>query len=134
LSHSDSTLGRVVDRLDRLALLVADRPALAALVLLVGPLTVMIVVDRSSRALTTVDADELDLSPDLVPALYLRSWEADHIIVRGQVLRRGFVEHFAPPRRMSFAELIGEGTELAAPVLAIGQPGTRRLRGLGSMW
>jgi hypothetical protein len=70
----------------------------------------------------------------MAPVLYLRSWEADQIHMRGPALRRGFVEHFAPPPRISFAELVGVSAELLAPVLATGQPGGRRLPGMASLW
>jgi hypothetical protein len=124
----------VSGRLDRLVTMIAVDPVKGALLFEIIPLSIIIIVHRSLRRFVALDSQEWALSDDMRPSLYLRSWAADQIRVPAPALRRGAVEHFAPPRRMSFAELIAESAEWRAPVLAVRQPKAGRLSGVGSIW
>lgn len=113
---------------------IATTPILAATLLVLLPIGGLVLLDRWSARLVSVDASELRLAPDVPTTLYLRSWTADRVWFRTEGMRLGILENLSPPRRASLAELIGEATQWAAPVVATGEPGTRRLRGVGSMW
>lgn len=127
-------LGWIFSQIMNATLAIAISPGTTAILLAALPLAVIVVVYRLAGRLVPADGDEWALPPDIPAALYLRSWDADRIKIRARGVRQGVVDGIAPPRKVSFAELVGRGAQLIAPVLATAEPGGRRLEGMGSMW
>lgn len=131
IRHGSS--GLVLRVLEEVALVIADDPVLAAGTLFVLPLLLVVLVHRVTRLSAAVDVAEWRISEDLPPALYLRTWESDRIPVTRRP-RTGLLETISPSRRSTFTEALGSNLSLVAPVALVGQPGTERQRGVGSIW
>ncbi len=113
---------------------VSEAPAFAAALLFVLPIGLVIIVYRLTEPGLAVDAEEWLLPDDVRPALYLRTWPTDEIPIR---LRSGggrFIDAVLPSKRSSFTESVGRNLSLIAPVVLVGEPGTGRHHGVGSMW
>jgi hypothetical protein len=127
-------MGWLISQITNATVAIALAPGTSAILMAALPLALIVVIDRLTGRLIATDAEEWALPRDIPVALYLRSWDADRIEVRARGVRQGVVEGIAPPRNISFAELVGRGAKLIAPVFATGEPGSRRLAGVGSMW
>ena len=109
-------------------------PAASALLLGTVPIALLVALYWALERSTALDAGDWSLASDISSVLYLRTWDADRIRMRSCGLRRGILEQLAPPRSVSFAEVIGTSLEALAPVIATAEPGGKRLLGVGAVW
>lgn len=127
-------LGTVFASLDSLAFLVGTSPLVAIVALCVVPLGAVILVYQLTAPLLAVDVTEWVATEDVPPALYLRTWATDRVSFRMRAVHGRFIDSVLPGRRANFTEAYARNVSRAAPLALVGEPGTMRQRGVGSMW
>lgn len=131
---SVSGLSGVVAVCEALTLAVTQAPLASAVLLFAVPLAVVILLHRLTEPALAVDVSEWLLPEDAPPALYLRTWESDAIPMRLRPVGSRFIDAVLPAKKSNFTESLGRNLSLIAPVALIGEPGTARQQGVGSMW
>lgn len=117
-----------------IAAVLSGVPLTAAVMLFAVPVLLTVLIYRFTVRLTAVDERDLGIEDDTPPVLYLRTWETDEVRVRANSSRNRFLDEISPARRVRFSELLSHELSTLGPVLQIGQPGTQRHLGVGSVW
>lgn len=120
--------------ISNLATAVSGEPILSALLLFVLPLALVVVVYRLTESMLAVDFSEWLLPEDMPPALYLRTWSTDAVPISLRPSGGRFLDAIVPERRSNFTESLGRNLSMIGPVVLVGEPGSRRQRGVGSLW